>query len=976
MSEQQRLTDAERRRALSYFDPAWYGARYEYDGLDTSALEDAFLSKGIWEGHDPGPYFSSTVYEACGRGGGAPADTPAFVHYVRTGCLERRWPNPVFNPHVYAYFLGGDAQNIADLFQHFLSEVRRGHTPTFSTIIPANWTEELTDILAATAYSQLFDPETSLMGLFPKCIFRPIFYKRIAHTREWGNELYDYLLSGWRKGYDPHPLFDGGHYLEMLEKYETLDHYSFDLQTPLEHFVENWSVGPNPSPFFDCGFFNNEANLQETAYRNPLEAFCALDPRYRFIAPHAKLNFGALGHAMQDSVAGDGRPFEARNLISLISSLRLETLERVPSADAAPVDAPLLSVLVLNYNNLEHTILSVFAAVRNSDDIACEFLVLDNGSGNWDVHQLERYIGRLPNVRIISSDRNTYFGEGNNLLIDAARGKYLLFLNNDAYLGKGSASTMLKVLERTPDCGMVGATLLFPDGTIQEEGGTVPDCGNSVQRSKHLPFDEFITRRAPDMDATTVDYVSAAVAMVPAALIEEIGGFDHIFEPFFFEDTDLCRRIRAHGKSVLVSHDAFVVHIENTSTGEFLADGFIKQINTNRLRYADRWLRRPAGMEVPRTGSRLSRFAAPKTDGKTKPTAIVYTPFPLSVGGGERYVLSVACALSATHSVTFATSCPTSRTRLAFVMDDLGLKGDFTLSSLDDIDLRAGADLFISMGNELAPSVKAQGKRNIFHCQFPFPLHRVAGRNIAFLDGYDEIVVNSQFTRDCTVKQLQMYGRGHMPVRVIHPPVPLNSDAAVAAYHTDGFGVATVGRYITEEHMKRQDIVLRALQQLKGHGIKHRSVIAGSLSTKTEDNAFFDSLKAAAPRHISVEANVSRARIADLLSHATIYMHATGFGINPVIQPQYMEHFGITIVEAMSYGCVPLVFDGGGAAEIVRDSKVGYTFTTVEDAVRTLVQHHGMQEEARQEMALRAFEAAKRYGEDIFVSAWQELART
>ncbi|WP_020400985.1 glycosyltransferase [Kordiimonas gwangyangensis] len=970
MVETKLLTAEERERALTYFDPAWYGRTYEFDGLDTKALETHFLEEGVWEGKNPGPLFSGTVYTESNRHAFDHVGLPPLVHYVRHGCHERRKPNPLFNPHVYAYFLDA-AESIADLFAHFLDSVKRGASPTFSTIVPAGFAADAEGIDHAEAYTRLFDPEASLVGLLPRCVFRPNFYRRIARERRWANELFDYQLGGWRKGYDPHPLFDSSFYLEMLEKSETLDHCSLENMSPLEHYAEHWAEAPNPSPFFDSSYYNHVANLPETDYRNPLEAFCAMDPRFKRVSPHRKVNFAALGHSVQDGLVGDGKPFEAGSLVALLSSLRLEGMHR--KAPVAASADPELSILVLNYKNLEHTILSVYLAARDAEDIAHEILVLDNGSGNWDLHQLKRYLDRIPHVRVIGSERNTYFGEGNNLLIDEARGKYLMFLNNDAYLGKGTLAALKKVLDEDTSCGMTGPTFLFPNGVIQEQGGRAEDSGETAQLLKHLPYDQFIAQRAQSVPSKVCDYVSAAGAMTRAALIREIGGFDLIFEPFFFEDTDLCRRVRASGHSVRVCTDAVTVHLENTSTRDFLGDGFSSQVMENRRKYASRWFDRDEASPPPRASSNIDRFL-PRDSGK--PRALIYTPFALSLGGGERYILSVAAALSTDYDVIFATPCATSRTRLAFVMDDLGVAGDFTLTHWDRVDLRQDYDLFVAMGNEIAPTVKPVGKRNIYHCQFPFPLHRVEGRSIENLNGFDEIVVNSAFTKTHTEAQLGAYGFAHIPVHVITPPVKVNTDKGAALYHTDELTLATLGRFITREHMKRQDVVLEALCKLEGRkGTIEKAYIAGGLSSDSDDVAYFEDLKAKAPRFVSVEANVARHRLEAILKRASLYMHATGFGISPAAHPHYMEHFGITIIEAMSYGCVPLVFDGGGPAEIIRDCGVGYTFTTVPEAIDRIIAFSALPEAERQTLAVKAFEAAQRYNEAAFATAWRERVK-
>ncbi|MCJ9429762.1 glycosyltransferase [Kordiimonas marina] len=966
------LTEEERERALAYFDPAWYGAAHELDGLNTEALETRFLEVGIWEGHDPGPWFRSDMYQAAAGIAAERTGLPPFVHYIRKGCLERRKPTPLFLPFVYAYFLTEDADRIPDLYAHFIRSVGDGNTPRFNPIIPADWTEAIPDIPSREAYSRLFDPEATLVGLLPKCCFRPIFYRQHASVLTWENELVDYVLEGWRKGYDPHPLFDSAFYMDLLEKHDTLDHNDFNGLTPLEHFIEHWSDAPAASPFFDAPYYNHIANLPETSYANPFEAFCAMDERFLTVSPHRKVNFEALGHAWNDSVIGGGQPFTANHFMTLVTKIRLGKCKRPEQTDGTPE----VSILSLNYKNPEHTILSAYCALMNLGGHQAEILVMDNGSGNWDLHQIERYLSPFTEVRVFKSETNLYFGEGNNLLIDAARGKYLLFLNNDAYLGATTIDDMVSILDSTPDCALVGPTFLFPDGKIQEEGGIAPDCGNTIQRSKHLPADEFILRRPPETHVTEVDYISAAIAMVRAEQIEAIGGFDFVFEPLFFEDTDLCRRLRAHGHKVLVSHRSFAVHIENTSTSELLADKFVAQINTNRRRYADRWLRRPSD-DIPRAGANLSRFKAHA--GGKKPKALVYTPFRLSVGGGERYLLSIASSLSADYDVTVATPWPTSRTRLAFVMQDLGLEGSFALTTMCEVDPRETPDLFIAMGNEILPTVPAMGRRNIYHCQFPFPLHRVQGRQDNALDGYESIVVNSDFTASHVKKALQDRRLPDMPVHVIHPPVKVNKDEklALARFEDEDhpLTVATLGRYITREHMKRQDVVLDTLVALGRGNRQIKGIISGSLSTDEADMAYFGRLRNSAPLGVTVECNVSAARVADNLTTADIYMHATGFGMSPALQPHYMEHFGISIVEAMSYGCVPLVFDGGGAAELVMKAGVGATFRSRNAAEDEIIAYSKLPVAQKKDMALQAFKAAQAYDEALFRDAWRSLIK-
>jgi glycosyltransferase involved in cell wall biosynthesis len=106
----------------------------------------------------------------------------------------------------------------------------------------------------------------------------------------------------------------------------------------------------------------------------------------------------------------------------------------------------------------------------------------------------------------------------------------------------------------------------------------------------------------------------------------------------------------------------------------------------------------------------------------------------------------------------------------------------------------------------------------------------------------------------------------------------------------------------------------------------------GGLNTRAENHAYFDRVREAASGYPAcVEANVERARVKDLFARARIFWHATGLGEDPDAHPELSEHFGIATVEAMAAGCVPVVINRGGQADIVQHGETGFLWNTLEE---------------------------------------------
>jgi GT2 family glycosyltransferase len=220
---------------------------------------------------------------------------------------------------------------------------------------------------------------------------------------------------------------------------------------------------------------------------------------------------------------------------------------------------PLVSIIVLNQEKSYLSRLSVTAAASSGCKLPFEILCVDNGSSAHDLEYLHQ--SEVP-FRVIKLEENKGFSRANNLAAHEARGDYLLFLNNDAFLDAGSLDEMLMTFKKIPDCRIVGSVLRFPDGTMQEAGASIQANGHTIRHGRY--DSKFKPRKLPRF--MPVDYVSGACMMIRKSDFISMGGFDEKYSPAYYEDTDLCMRTLLYGQKVYLASRANCFHIENATT--------------------------------------------------------------------------------------------------------------------------------------------------------------------------------------------------------------------------------------------------------------------------------------------------------------------------------------------------------------------------------------------------------------------------
>ena len=270
----------------------------------------------------------------------------------------------------------------------------------------------------------------------------------------------------------------------------------------------------------------------------------------------------------------------------------------------AAVAHPEVSVLIPVYNHLETTRRCLATVAADDSGLAFEVIVLDDASTDRTATRL----ARVPNLRVVRSEQNAGFVHNSNSGAQHARGRFLLFLNNDTLMGSGAMAALVRTMRSDPRIGIVGPRLLNRDGSVQEAGAITWSDGTP------MPYGSGWPRHDPRIQhRRDVDYISGACLLVRRECWNATGGFDAQFAPAYFEDVDLAFSARALGYRVVYEPRAEVVHLAGVSHGTDVTSATKRFQELNRPKFVAKWrseLRRqhsPATADVARARDRRER---------------------------------------------------------------------------------------------------------------------------------------------------------------------------------------------------------------------------------------------------------------------------------------------------------------------------------------------------------------------------------
>lgn len=220
-------------------------------------------------------------------------------------------------------------------------------------------------------------------------------------------------------------------------------------------------------------------------------------------------------------------------------------------------EAPVVSVciaVVSDHGLIEGCLRSIW---DSHPSVPVEVVVVANGLRGTSLAQLQA----RSDIVLVESSVNAGFSGGNNLAAGAAKGDYLLLLNDDSVVTDGFVDRLLSAVDRDPSIAAAGGKIVSTDGTLQEAGSVLWSDGWVAHVGSGLPADGSGYDYVRD-----VDYISANGLLVDRRAWDAVGGLDERYFPAYYEDVDLCLALRALGHRVVYEPRATLEHLESQST--------------------------------------------------------------------------------------------------------------------------------------------------------------------------------------------------------------------------------------------------------------------------------------------------------------------------------------------------------------------------------------------------------------------------
>lgn len=303
--------------------------------------------------------------------------------------------------------------------------------------------------------------------------------------------------------------------------------------------------------------------------------------------------------------------------------------------------------------------------------------------------------------------------------------------------------------------------------------------------------------------------------------------------------------------------------------------------------------------------------------------AAIYNPYLETLGGGERYTLAFAEVLVKRGwqvDVEWKDSSLRERFKERF---GSGLNG---INFVSDIKKGSGYDLCFWVSDGSIPLLHS--RKNILLFQIPF--HDVDGRtlfNRMKLFRINHSMCYSKFVKGIIDKE---YG---INSKVIYPPV---ETLKIKPKRKENL-IVYVGRFSQLTQSKGQEVLVKAFKRFEKKYPDWKLILAGGGGVGVGD--YIDKLKKESEGHnIEIIESPDFETLLTIYGKSKIFWCAAGFGVNEKTNPERLEHFGMTTVEAMAAGDVPLVFNAGGQKEIVEGGVNGYCWNSINELLSKTVE--------------------------------------
>lgn len=351
----------------------------------------------------------------------------------------------------------------------------------------------------------------------------------------------------------------------------------------------------------------------------------------------------------------------------------------------------------------------------------------------------------------------------------------------------------------------------------------------------------------------------------------------------------------------------------------------------------------------------------------------IYDPYLDDLGGGEKYMMTIAECLSQGNQVEifWDNASDIDKVNKRFNIDLSTIKivpNIFSpkVNPLKRILATANYDIIIVLSDGSIPF--SLSKKLFLHLQQP--LENFNSRSLKGkikLSRVNAIFCNSEYTKTFNEKRFKI------KTTVIYPPVLL-SPKDIKKENI----ILTVGRFRIKDVVAKIDdykklpVMISVFKEMVKNGLKNWKFVM-AVSVQDKDAASFDILKKDSQGFpIEFLVNKTNNELWEIYSKAKIYWHASGYGEDLDAHPELAEHFGISTVEAMGAGVVPVVINAGGQREIVENGENGLLWNNPKDLLiktQSLIKD----EKLMGKLSANAVDASKKFGKDRFCRQINEL---
>ncbi len=554
-----------RRAVWSVFDPDWYLSRYpaaspQMASLGIADVEQFYREHGAALGHSPNMFFDEEWYlqqnpdVAAFLGGEGFAS--GFSHYCHDGFRERS-PHWLFSERFYRSSYPEITRGVLDRhgllngYDHYLTlgdrEFRSGHWFFDAMLYRNNKPEEdQADSAVGGSFAQ-FLAAGCIAGSRARVswYFDPAWYlnQYPAVAGEiaaglWRCALHHFLCNPEPHRYQPLEWFSEAFYAATYP--DVQEGIAAGLfRNGYEHFVRHGAAERRkPHPDIDLLHYflsgRVQADLEGGAFRDPFAHWLS------------RLASGVLGRVVEPVSEAQSKQLFARAAEAMLPQLARQRLDFTPNGPAE------ISVIMVLHNQFALTMMAL-ASLRANFAGDLELIVVDSGSTDETRH-LERHTA---GIKLIRFPFNAGFVQSCNTALAQVSAPAVLFLNNDLLLAPQACRLALGRLFSAPDIGAVGAKLIRTNGLLQEAGSIIWRDGTTFgylrDADPNTPEANFVRE---------VDYCSGAFLMLRSALVRSLGGFDDAFRPAYYEEADLCVRLRQAGHRVMYDPSVVVQHFE------------------------------------------------------------------------------------------------------------------------------------------------------------------------------------------------------------------------------------------------------------------------------------------------------------------------------------------------------------------------------------------------------------------------------